>query len=90
MFTSALGWIAVGVIAGFSASMLLDRRPLALLVDMGLALVSATAAGWLFAEFASRGTAGFNTPSVLMAAAGSVVVLLLWHAFRRSPHWAWE
>ena len=82
-----IGWIVLGGIAGWIASMLVNKTGEGLLLDIALGIVGALLGGWVFTAFGSTGVTGLNLWSLLVAVAGSVVVLLVYHAFleRRRP-----
>jgi uncharacterized membrane protein YeaQ/YmgE (transglycosylase-associated protein family) len=46
-------------------------------LDIGLGIVGAIVGGYLFSLFGKEGVTGLNVYSMLLAVAGSVVVLLL-------------
>jgi uncharacterized membrane protein YeaQ/YmgE (transglycosylase-associated protein family) len=69
-----LGWIVVGLIAGFIGSKLMDRRGQGFWVDVGLGIAGVIVAGFLFSFFCNEGVT-----SLFLAVAGSVVVLLLYN-----------
>ena len=87
MFTGIIGWIVVGVVAGYSAGTLVNRRGEGLLTDIVLGIVGAVIGGWLFNAFGAAGATGFHVWSLVVAVVGAVAVLWVWHAARRS---AWH
>jgi uncharacterized membrane protein YeaQ/YmgE (transglycosylase-associated protein family) len=76
---SIIGWIVLGLIAGFIASHLVNRRGEGLLLDIVLGIVGAIVGGWVFALFGAEGVSGFNLYSMLVAVIGAVVVLAIYH-----------
>ena len=56
-----------------------------LLRDILLGIVGGLVGGWLFQAMGSAGVTGFNVWSLFVAAVGSVIVLMLYHAIAR-PH----
>ena len=78
---SIIGWIVLGLIAGFIASHLVNRRGEGFLLDIGLGIVGAIVGGWLFAAFGGEGVTGFNLYSMVVAVIGAIIVLLIYHAF---------
>ena len=82
---SILGWIVLGLIAGFIGSKIVNRRGEGLLLDIVLGVIGALVGGFLFQLIGAAGITGFNLYSMFVAVIGSVVVLLIYHAvFRRS------
>jgi uncharacterized membrane protein YeaQ/YmgE (transglycosylase-associated protein family) len=77
---SILGWIVLGLIAGFIASIIVNRRGEGCLRDIVLGIIGALVGGFIFTEFGRQGITGFNLYSMLVAVIGAVVVLLLYHA----------
>jgi uncharacterized membrane protein YeaQ/YmgE (transglycosylase-associated protein family) len=84
---SFLAWIGLGLLAGYIASKLVNRRGEGILLDVLLGVVGAFAGGWLFHIFGSPGVNGLNLHSLLVAVVGSVVLLVLYHAVRRRRAW---
>jgi uncharacterized membrane protein YeaQ/YmgE (transglycosylase-associated protein family) len=74
-----LSWIVLGLIAGFIGSRIVDRRGQGFWLDLGLGIVGAIVGGYLFSLFGKEGVTGLNLYSMLVAVAGSVVVLLLYN-----------
>jgi uncharacterized membrane protein YeaQ/YmgE (transglycosylase-associated protein family) len=82
---SILGWIVLGLISGFIASKIVNKRGEGFLLDMVLGIVGAVVGGWLFIQLGAVGVTGFNLYSMFVAVIGAIVVLILYHAlFRRS------
>jgi uncharacterized membrane protein YeaQ/YmgE (transglycosylase-associated protein family) len=75
-------WIVLGLIAGFVASHLVNRRGEGLVLDILLGVVGAVSGGWMFHMFGHEGVNGLNLHSLLVATIGAVVLLFLYHAIR--------
>jgi uncharacterized membrane protein YeaQ/YmgE (transglycosylase-associated protein family) len=83
---SILAWIALGLIAGFVASRLVNKTGEGLVMDIVLGVVGALAGGWLFNQFGQPGVTGLNLWSLLVAVVGAVVLLVVYHAITgRAP-----
>jgi uncharacterized membrane protein YeaQ/YmgE (transglycosylase-associated protein family) len=83
MEMSIIGWIILGLIAGFIASKIVNRQGEGLFVDIILGIVGGLVGGWLFEFFGKSGVTGFNLYSMFVAVIGAVVVLVVYHAIRR-------
>ena len=82
---SILGWIILGLIAGFIASKIVNKQGEGFILDVVLGIVGAVVGGWLFAQFGGVGVTGFNLYSMFVAVVGAIILLVLYHAlFRRS------
>ena len=77
---SILAWIVLGLIAGFVASKIVNKQGEGLLLDIILGIIGALVGGWLFHAFGAAGVTGLNLYSLLVAVAGAVVVLVVYHA----------
>jgi len=77
---SIIGWIVLGLIAGFIGSKIVNRAGQGILIDIVLGIVGAIVGGFLFSAVGSTGVTGFNLWSMLVAVVGAVVVLLIYHA----------
>ena len=75
-----LSWIVLGLIAGFIGSKIVNHQGQGLWLDIGLGIVGALVGGYLFSVFGKEGVMGLNLYSMLVAIAGSVVVLLIYNA----------
>jgi uncharacterized membrane protein YeaQ/YmgE (transglycosylase-associated protein family) len=81
---SIIGWLILGLIAGFIASKLVNRHGEGFLLDIVLGIIGALVGGFIFSAFGAHGVTGLNLYSMLVAIVGAVVVLVLYHAlFRR-------
>ena len=76
---SFIGWIVLGLIAGFIASKIVNKTGEGAIVDIVLGVIGAVVGGWLFRTFGMPGVTGFNLYSMLIAIVGAVVVLVLYH-----------
>ena len=77
---SIIGWIILGLIAGFIASKIVNAQGQGLILDIVLGIVGAIVGGFLFSLFGAAGVSGVNLYSMLVAIVGSVVVLWVYHA----------
>jgi uncharacterized membrane protein YeaQ/YmgE (transglycosylase-associated protein family) len=80
---SIIAWIILGLIAGFIASKIVNRRGEGLVLNIVLGIVGAAVGGWIMAFFGHEGVTGFNLYSMLVAIGGAVVLLVAAHAVRR-------
>lgn len=76
---SFLGWIVLGLLAGFIASKIIDNDGENLLFDLILGSVGAVVGGLLFSLFGASGVTGLNLYSLLVAVIGAVIALTLYH-----------
>jgi uncharacterized membrane protein YeaQ/YmgE (transglycosylase-associated protein family) len=77
---SVLGWIILGLIAGFIASKIVNRSGQGFLLDIALGIVGAVVGGFLFTAIGATGITGFNLYSMFVAVVGAIVVLWGYHA----------
>ena len=77
---SIIGWLILGLIAGFIASKIVNKTGEGVVLDIVLGIAGAVVGGWLFAIFGGTGVTGFNLYSMFVAVIGAVIVLLLYHA----------
>lgn len=78
-----MGWIAIivlGLIAGWLASLIVNRGGQGMIIDIVLGLIGAIVGGAIFQAFGAAGVTGFNWYSLLVAVIGSIVVLVIFHA----------
>jgi uncharacterized membrane protein YeaQ/YmgE (transglycosylase-associated protein family) len=79
-----LAWMLLGIVAGYLASRLVDGSGDGLARDMVLGIVGAVAGGWLFNRFGIVGVTGLNLYSLIVAIVGAGLLLIGYHALRRS------
>lgn len=79
-----LAWVVIGLIAGFLASRIVNRRGQGILLDLVLGIVGALLGGYLFTILRSTPLGSFNIYSVLTATAGAALVLFINHGIRRA------
>src|SRR4051812_29885205 len=77
---SVVGWIVLGLIAGFIASKIVNKKGEGIFLDIVLGIVGAVVGGFVFAQFGAAGVTGFNLYSMLVAVVGAIIVLVLYHA----------
>jgi len=77
---SVIGWIVLGLIAGFIGSQIVNKSGEGVIIDIVLGIVGAIVGGFIFSAVGSTGVTGFNLWSMLVAIVGAVVVLVVYHA----------
>jgi uncharacterized membrane protein YeaQ/YmgE (transglycosylase-associated protein family) len=77
---SLLGWIVLGLIAGWIGSLIVDSGGKGPMLDIVLGIVGALVGGFIFDALGGAPISGFNLYSLVVAVIGSVVVLVLYHA----------
>ena len=80
---SILGWIILGLIAGFIGSKIVNKSGEGFFLDIILGIVGAVVGGWLFSLVGGHGVTGLNLYSFLVAIIGAIIVLVVYHAIRR-------
>jgi uncharacterized membrane protein YeaQ/YmgE (transglycosylase-associated protein family) len=77
---SIIGWIILGLIAGFIGSKIVNKEGQGFWLNIALGIVGALVGGFLFELFGGSGVTGVNIYSMIVAIIGSVVVLWLYNA----------
>ena len=73
---SIIGWIILGLIAGFIASKIVNKTGQGFLLDAVLGIVG----GFIFDALGGIGITGFNLYSMIVAIIGAIIVLWIYHA----------
>ena len=77
---SIIGWLVLGLIAGFIGSKIVNNSGQGVVVDIILGIVGAFVGGFLFTRLGATGVDGFNIYSMFVAVVGAVIVLVVYHA----------
>lgn len=73
-----IGWVILGGIAGWIASMITGRNDqMGCITNIVAGIVGAFVGGWLFSLLGFPGAIGFNIWSLLVSVVGAVVVLAI-------------
>ena len=75
-----IGWIILGLIAGFIGSKIVNREGQGFFLDIILGIVGAIVGGYIFEAFGATGVTGFNIYSMFVAIVGAIIVLVIYHA----------
>jgi uncharacterized membrane protein YeaQ/YmgE (transglycosylase-associated protein family) len=78
-----LSWILLGLIAGLLGSKIVSRRDENMFLNIGLGMVGAVAGGYIFNFFGPDRTTRLDLFRVLVATAGAILVLIVYHGIRR-------
>jgi uncharacterized membrane protein YeaQ/YmgE (transglycosylase-associated protein family) len=75
---SLLSWIVVGIIGGWLGKIFVPGEgPAGLIGDLIVGVLGAILGGWIWHYFGRAGVTGINLSSIIIAFAGSVVLLVL-------------
>ena len=77
---SIIGWLVLGLIAGFIGSKIYGGSGQGVILDIVLGIVGAFVGGFLFSVFGAAPVTGFNLYSMIVAIIGAIVVLWIYHA----------
>ena len=76
-----IGWIVLGGLAGWVASMFVGtNKQQGLLGNIIAGIIGGVVGGWVFSLLGGSGVTGFNIWSFVVAVVGAVIVLLIWKA----------
>ena len=74
-----IGWIVLGGLAGWVASMIMgNNKNQGLMGNIVVGIIGGLLGGFVFGLFGGAGVTGFNLWSFLVALVGAVVLLFLW------------
>ncbi|MHC1739975.1 MAG: GlsB/YeaQ/YmgE family stress response membrane protein [Anaerolineaceae bacterium] len=79
-----LSWIVVGLIAGWLAGLVVKGRGMGCLGNIIVGVIGALIGGWLAGSVFHLGVgiSGINIPTLIVAFAGSVLLLFVFKLFR--------
>ena len=77
---SIIGWLILGLIAGFIASRIVNKSGEGVVLDIVLGIIGAMVGGFLFTSFGAAPVTGLNIYSMFVAVVGAIVVLFLYYA----------
>ena len=83
---SIIGWIILGLIAGFIGSKIVNKTGEGFFLDIVLGIVGAIVGGVIFTAVGATGVTGFNLYSMFVAVVGAIVALVLYHAIFGRRH----
>lgn len=75
-----IAWTVLGLIAGFIASLLVNKHGEGWFADIILGIIGAVVGGLIAHVAGLRGITGFNVWSLLIAIGGAVICLVIYHA----------
>jgi uncharacterized membrane protein YeaQ/YmgE (transglycosylase-associated protein family) len=78
-----IAWLVLGLVAGFLASLLMNKQGEGFWMDIILGIVGAVVGGFIAQLAGFSGITGINLYSILIAVGGAVVVLAVYHAMVR-------
>ena len=83
---SIVAWIFLGLISGFLASKIVNKRGDGTFIDIILGIVGAVVGGLIFNAVGAAGVTGFNIWSMVVAVLGAVLVLVVKHKVLGQGH----
>lgn len=79
-----ISWIIFGALAGWIASMLTGNNPrMGAFMNIVVGIIGAAIGGFVFSLLGSTGVTGFNLWSLIVAVAGSLILLTIVNAIRK-------
>jgi uncharacterized membrane protein YeaQ/YmgE (transglycosylase-associated protein family) len=82
MLMGIIGWVILGLIAGFIASKLVNLRGDEPQIGIIMGAVGAVIGGWIYSAISGAEVSGFNVLSLLFACIGAGAALTAWHMMR--------
>ena len=78
---SIIGWIILGLIAGWIASKIVGGQGQGIFLDIALGIVGALVGGFLYSSIlCGEGITGVNIGSIIVSIIGAIIVLWVYHA----------
>ena len=82
MILGVVGWIVIGFVIGFTTSKIIDLHGDDPMLGTGVACGGAVLAGVVYTIVSGAGVSAWNVRSLMYAAIGAAVTLIVWHAVR--------
>jgi uncharacterized membrane protein YeaQ/YmgE (transglycosylase-associated protein family) len=80
MNMSIIGWIVLGAIAGWLASIVTGRNAqMGCIANIVVGIIGGLVGGLVMSFFGGSGVNGFNIPSLIVAVIGAVILLAIWN-----------
>jgi uncharacterized membrane protein YeaQ/YmgE (transglycosylase-associated protein family) len=81
---SIIGWIVLGALAGWLASIITGRNAqMGCIANIVVGIIGGLIGGWVMSFFGGQGVTGFNIPSLIVALIGAVILLFLYNLIAR-------
>jgi uncharacterized membrane protein YeaQ/YmgE (transglycosylase-associated protein family) len=80
---SFIGWLIMGLVAGFIASKLVNKQGEGMFMDIVLGIIGAVVGGFVANLLGFTGITGLDLYSILVSVVGAVIVLVVYHAMTR-------
>ena len=78
---SIIGWIVLGLIAGFIASKIVEGSGQGFFLNIALGIVGAIVGGFLYSlVLGGEGVTGVNIGSIIVSIVGAIIVLWVYNA----------
>jgi len=78
---SIIGWIVLGLIAGWIASKIVGGSSQGIFLDIALGIVGALVGGFLYSTLlGGPGVTGLNIGSIIVSIIAAIIVLWVYHA----------
>jgi uncharacterized membrane protein YeaQ/YmgE (transglycosylase-associated protein family) len=77
-----ISWIVIGLIAGIIAKLIVGDR-LGWIMTILLGIIGAFVGGYVFGLFGGPSVSGFNLISIVVAAVGAIIVLVIYNLISR-------
>lgn len=77
---SIIGWIILGLLAGWIASLIMKGSGYGILGDMVVGIVGALIGGWLGSALFGLAVTGLNLTSLVLAIVGAIILIAIYRA----------
>ena len=84
MLIGILGWVILGLLAGFIGSKSVNLRGDDPRLGIVLGGAGALVGGWLYSLFSGSEVTPFNRVSLLVAGIVAIAVVVAWHSWRQT------